>query len=295
MLPIGKRILGGALAVIISLLLHGCDMDVPRHSVGNWRAKADYLVSFEFVEAGQPAASAQLNSCMAKDAPATLQCSGRGYCKQWNLDSTRRNPVSFCECDRDWADPECRTRRKSQVTAFLCTLFGGFLGIDYFYLGFPLWGVVKLASLGGLGFWWLVDIVRTGAGPVYANNYRVANDLPHWVFVLSTVTIFSIVGFLASIESYLVYRKKKREDVMKLQEREEARHLSRPDEIEGPRFRVGAATTTFQEQHGFSGYGATLPVPHPNAGAPYAVPPAPGQPGRFAGPYGPAGIPGKCY
>mmetsp|Transcript_24614 Transcript_24614/g.70801 ORF Transcript_24614/g.70801 Transcript_24614/m.70801 type:complete len:533 (-) Transcript_24614:36-1634(-) len=272
--------LAGAL-LVCALALQGCDVDVPQHSLGNWRAKSDYLVAFEYLPPGQPTSAAQLNSCMVPGAPATEQCSGHGFCREWNSESAGSNPLSFCICDREWADPECRTKRKSQTTAFLCSLFGGFLGIDYFYLGFPLWGIAKLLTLGGLGFWWLVDIVRTGSGPVYAQNFRVADDMPHWVFVLVTVAIFAALGFFVSIESYLSYRKRKREDVMKLQETEEARRLSRPDEMDGPRLRLSAGPRSFEGRHDFSGYGATLPAPHPNAGAPYAM--QPGRPGAFAG------------
>lgn len=266
----------------LALALQGCDIDVPQHKLGNWRAKSDYLFSFEYRAPG--GAAAQLNSCMATGAPATEQCSGRGFCREWDSEvGSSANPLAFCVCDRDWADPECRTRRKSQVKAFLCSLFGGFLGIDYFYLGYPLWGVVKLLTLGGLGFWWLVDIVRTGSGPVYAQNFRVSNDLPHWVFVLVTITLFAALGLVMSVESYLSYRRRKREDVMKMQEAEEARTLNKPDEMEGPRLRFGHGPRSFDGRHDFSGYGATLPAAVPNAGAPYTVPPPGWNPNAYMG------------
>jgi len=281
-----RGLLAAAVAVVCALSLQGCEIDVPKHFEANWKKKPDYLIEYEFIEPGKPASTAILNSC-SEDIASTLQCSGHGYCKAWS--SSVPNSVSFCECDRDWADPECRTRRKSQVKTFLFSLFLGVFGADLFYLGFPGWAFLKLFTLGGGGLWWVLDVVRTGSGPVYAWNFRVANDLPHWVYVLSTVTVFSLLGFLVSIESYLAYRKKKREDLMKLQESEEARHLSKMDDlIEGPRYRLGVQTRSFTNQRDFSGYGATLPAAMPNGGAPYAMPAPPGQVGRFAGPYGPA-------
>ena len=33
---------------------------------------------------------------------------------------------------------------------------------------------------GGLGFWWVYDIVLIGTDPIYAGEYRVAYDLSHW-------------------------------------------------------------------------------------------------------------------
>ena len=37
--------------------------------------------------------------------------------------------------------------------------------------------------LGGCGIWWVLDIIRIGSAPVYAHEYRLAADLPHWAFV----------------------------------------------------------------------------------------------------------------
>jgi len=35
----------------------------------------------------------------------------------------------------------------------------GWLGVDRFYLGHCLLGVFKLLTLGGIGVWWLVDLI----------------------------------------------------------------------------------------------------------------------------------------
>jgi TM2 domain-containing membrane protein YozV len=60
--------------------------------------------------------------------------------------------------------PAVGVPRRSQATAFLLSLFGGWLGIDRFYLGQPALGIAKLLTCGGLGFWALADVALIGMG-----------------------------------------------------------------------------------------------------------------------------------
>ncbi len=60
---------------------------------------------------------------------------------------------------------------KNQTTAVMLSALLGSLGVDRFYLGYTGSGVVKLLTMGGLGIWWLVDLVRLCAG-----SMRPAND-----------------------------------------------------------------------------------------------------------------------
>jgi len=217
-----SRALGCAALLFIAITIQGCSVEVPIHHVGNWRAEPDYLITYEFVPPGGSAHAAMLNSCSLPDLAQTAQCGGRGICRLWNEDDPD-NPAAFCKCDRDYADPECGTRRKSQVVAYVLSVFFGILGADQFYLGYTIAGVFKLGTLGGFGLWWVGDIIRIGSAPVQAKNFRVASDFPHWAFVLCTVVLALMLGFTISYVTLVRHISQRRKDAMLMQAQEEAR------------------------------------------------------------------------
>lgn len=53
---------------------------------------------------------------------------------------------------------------KSRAVAFLLAFFLGFAGGHRFYAGRPETAVLMLVTLGGLGLWWLYDIILVAAG-----------------------------------------------------------------------------------------------------------------------------------
>lgn len=57
---------------------------------------------------------------------------------------------------------------KSFVTALLLSVLVGGLGVDRFYLGHYVLGVLKLVTLGGLGIWALIDIILIVTGKTNA-------------------------------------------------------------------------------------------------------------------------------
>jgi TM2 domain-containing membrane protein YozV len=69
------------------------------------------------------------------------------------------------------------------VTYLLLSLTLGIIGIDRFYKGEVLWGVLKLISVGGFGIWYIVDIAihayRFGAtGQWTKGSISPANAVP---------------------------------------------------------------------------------------------------------------------
>ncbi|QNM86243.1 TM2 domain-containing protein [Polaribacter pectinis] len=66
---------------------------------------------------------------------------------------------------------------KSQVTALLLSLFLGGLGVDRFYLGYTLLGVLKLITLGGFGIWYIIDLVMIITGDLQPKNGSYSKTL----------------------------------------------------------------------------------------------------------------------
>ena len=62
---------------------------------------------------------------------------------------------------------------KEWVVALLLSFLLGYLGVDRFYLGQIGWGILKLVTLGGLGIWYIIDLILIATG-----GMRDQNGLP---------------------------------------------------------------------------------------------------------------------
>lgn len=61
---------------------------------------------------------------------------------KWQAELTRQVRLS----DKNWS------------VALALSVFLGFLGVDRFYLNSVALGLLKMLTLGGLAYWWLIDI-----------------------------------------------------------------------------------------------------------------------------------------
>jgi TM2 domain-containing membrane protein YozV len=66
--------------------------------------------------------------------------------------------------------PAAAADGKSQIVATLICFLVGWIGIHRFYLGYTWQGVVQLLTLGGLGVWALIDLIRIILGDLGPKN-----------------------------------------------------------------------------------------------------------------------------
>mmetsp|Transcript_12243 Transcript_12243/g.22664 ORF Transcript_12243/g.22664 Transcript_12243/m.22664 type:complete len:291 (+) Transcript_12243:78-950(+) len=201
----------------IAGVLEGCDAAfATRHAVGYWRQQPNHLrMNGLVLNATQSWGPSITGSCHS-GVPKNLQCSGHGRCEAWQTSSSSQTNATgsllFCKCFESWAGPECAHPRKSHKTTFILALFLGCLGADKLYLGELALACGKLCSLGGLGVWYLFDLVQYATGPPYTHSgMRVAADLPEWaamVMLFATLLLWSFALAIGGLMTHRVYHRR---------------------------------------------------------------------------------------
>jgi TM2 domain-containing membrane protein YozV len=94
------------------------------------------------------------------------------------------------------ADTFDEDHNHTYTLAVLLSLFLGGLGVDRFYLGYKLKGVLKLLTLGGFGIWYLADLFRITWGGINAKD----NDFQLEGFPKSNRIFKLIVGIVVGLQ-----------------------------------------------------------------------------------------------
>lgn len=90
-------------------------------------------------------------------------------------------PTKYVEClgERYWIvnDHRCfADGKKSFITVLLCSIFFGVFGVDRFLLGHSFLGTLKLLTIGGVGIWYIVDIILISTGKFTPIGERFKNS-----------------------------------------------------------------------------------------------------------------------
>ena len=88
---------------------------------------------------------------------------------------------------------------------FLISLFLGVFGIDRFYVGQKGLGVFKLLTFGGIGIWWLIDLLIIASGKFTdASKKEIRNTTKQrvltLVFLVPLATYLVVAGFYDTTE-----------------------------------------------------------------------------------------------
>lgn len=96
---------------------------------------------------------------------------------------------------------------RSFIATWMFAWLLGFLGVDRFYLGKVGTGIVKLLTFGGLGIWWLIDLILTLAGVQRDKEGRLLPDFEQhkviaWIITAAGFGLAILTSTLTQVYQY---------------------------------------------------------------------------------------------
>lgn len=100
------------------------------------------------------------------------------------------------------------TSDRSFIATWMFSWLLGFLGVDRFYLGKVGTGVLKLLTLGGLGIWWLIDLILTLAGVQRDKEGRLLPDFEQhrmiaWIITAAGFGLWILTAAISRVFMYV--------------------------------------------------------------------------------------------
>ncbi|WP_169580823.1 MULTISPECIES: TM2 domain-containing protein [Microbacterium] len=96
---------------------------------------------------------------------------------------------------------------RSFIATWMFSWLLGFLGVDRFYLGKVGTGILKLLTFGGLGVWWLIDLILTLAGVQRDKEGRLLPDFEQHKMIAWIITAagFGLAILTSALTQIFVY------------------------------------------------------------------------------------------
>ncbi|MFH1376457.1 MAG: TM2 domain-containing protein [Candidatus Woesearchaeota archaeon] len=67
-------------------------------------------------------------------------------------------------------------KKVTWLLVLLMSIFFGWFGVDRFILGHIFLGILKLITFGGLGIWWIIDVILIASKYNFKNIKWVENQ-----------------------------------------------------------------------------------------------------------------------